>query len=252
MTVTESNEDRIRRAFATPNEHARRKALLELLVDMQPARQTTGPEIDALVEGMRHEESSLVLSSIWGYFSRHPHDTITRYATEELTSADETRRSYAVYYLGHALPEERRKLFDRMESDADPLVLYEVGRLLMDEDPRAAVEVWRRAMYDAETGLADETLAPLVGQYADDEVIAELKRDAARPYDELARVALWQASKWRSVDYLDAKGPVPPGAGYCFNCPNCSRTVCVRAGHEGERARCHECGTVFTIPPAST
>ena len=252
MTVKESNEDRIRRTFALSHEQSRRNALLELLVEMQPARQATGPEIDALVEGMRHEESSLVLSVIWGYFVRHPNDAISGFATQELSAADGLRRSYAVHYLGHSIPEGRLKLFDRMKSDSDPQVLYEVGRLVMDEDPRSAVAVWRRAMYDAPYGLADETIAPMVGQYADDETLAELERDAQRPHDELARIALWQASKWRSVDYLDLTKPVPPGRGYCFACPNCAKTVCVRAGHEGERARCHLCGQGFTIPPAST
>jgi hypothetical protein len=104
-------------------------------------------------------------------------------------------------------------------------------------------------MNNAPQGLADEVLPSLIGQYADRDFIEELRRKGQRPYDELSRIALWQANMWNSVDYLDAKEAVGVGPGYFIQCPHCNAELGVRDGHEGERARCHRCGQEFTIPP---
>lgn len=248
MTGSGGPEGRVEAAFAVADDAARRETLLELLGSIDAGPDTTGPEIDALVEGIRREHSDLVLSAVWGRLAGHPNPRFRELANQLLASGDSVHRTYAVYYLGQAYPEERRELFERLENDSDPFVLHQLGLMVVEQDPRAAVEVWMRAMYDAPPGLGDETLAYLVGQYANEEVVQGLREATMNPNDGLAQIALWQAEAWNNLEYLDAGGAVEVGPGYGINCPACGRGLGIRAGHEGERGRCGYCETVFTVP----
>jgi hypothetical protein len=226
----------------------RENVLLELVGLVDLSHDSIAPEIDILIDGIRQETSNKILAVLWDRLAKFPQARLRAFAESELTAPDGLRRLWAVQYLGRAFPTETRPLYERMANDPDPFVLHELGNVIVASDRRAALELWDKAMTDAPQGLANEVLPALIGQYADAEFIERLRENAQKPYDELSRMALWQANKWNSVDYLNPKKTVEPGRGYWVPCPHCGNELGIRDGHEGERARCKPCGQEFAIP----
>jgi hypothetical protein len=188
---------RFRTAFNLRDEIAREEAILELLELATSGNLDLNLGIDDLIAGLQQEESSSVLSSVWHRLAAlGPIDRLHACANSELVSPQESHRRWALVYLAATYPEGRRELYEKMVDDHDPYVLTELGEAILPLDRRTAVEVWLRAMYTAPIGLADETLPPLIAQYADDEAIAELEQHISdNPDDQLTGLVLWQAYK---------------------------------------------------------
>ena len=239
-----------REVFALADEIARQDALAELLERVAEGKADLADGVAELISGLKQEKSRRVLAVAWHRLAQIPvHPQLLALASAELEHPDCMRRLYALHYLSTVVPEERTQLFDKMSKDADPNVLFEAGQTILPVNRRLALEAWDRAMDNAPYTLASEILPVWIGQYADPEYIAVLRAKAQRPFDQLSRIALWQAEKWHSLDYLDAAGPVPPGPGYVIRCPKCKNELGIREGHVGERARCHHCQHEFPIPP---
>ena len=171
------------------------------------------------------------------------------YARAELENPEGDRRAFALHYLSNAFPKERERLFEKMSKDTDSLVLLHAGEAILPVNPQRAVKTWFKAMDDAPQGLGNEVLPALIGQYADDAFVEELRRIVSgNPMEELAAMALWHAEIWRSLEYLDAEDPVEQGTGYMFACPSCKKYVGARDGHAGEKGRCLKCQHEFQIP----
>lgn len=239
---------RLKEAFDLQAPASRLEATAELIRQMDLSAGSEAPEIDTLIDGLHRERDSMVLATIWGRLSRFPNPRLRAFAESELDNPAGEKRKFAVQYLGRAYPAEWQTLYRRMANDRDSFVLHELGQAIVEHDRRAAVELWFKAMDDAPQGLANEILPFLVGKYADAAFIAKLRERAQNPYDDLARIALWQAEQWNSVDYLQSKQVVEPGSGYLIQCPNCGKGIVIRDGHAGERGRCRLCRQDFVIP----
>ncbi len=240
----------LKKAFSLTDKFARIETLSEFFDTIIQGKLDIHTQMEELISGLKQETSDEVLDFIWYRLSQmSPYKEIIEFAEYELQSQNPRRREFALRYLYTVAPEKRETLFDLMSNDPDPWVKYEAGHAIVSVNPRKAVEVWLKALYRAPLVLADEILPFTIGQYVDDVMFEYIKELSLKsPEDQLIRLCVWEANKWRRINYLDLKEPPEIGPGYFINCPNCKCEIGIRDGHAGEHGQCRECQHEFIIP----